>query len=93
MALFEYDLNKSRTNKRHNGIDFEEAQELWNNTHVIIPAKNVIGENRSAILGKIKGKHYMAIFTERNESVRIISCHRADRRWQKIYEKYVKEKE
>jgi len=75
MPRFEYDSNKSKSNKQRHGIDFKEAQELWINTHVIIPAKNVIGENRLAILGKIKGKHYMAIFTERDESVRIISWH------------------
>ena len=93
MPQFEYDSKKSKNNKQHHGVDFEEAQELWVNTHVIIPAKNVTGENRSAILGKIKGKHYMAIFTERDESIRIISCHRADRRWQKEYENYIKPKE
>lgn len=92
MSPFEYDPHKSKLNKQGHRIDFEEAQELWFNTHVIIPAKNVLGENRSAILGKIKGKHYIAIFIERDDSVRIISCHRADRRWQKIYERYVKEK-
>jgi len=92
MPQFEYDPNKSKSNKQIHGIDFEEAQELWVSTHVIIPAKGIIGENRSAILGKIKEKHYMAIFTKRDESVRIISCHRADRRWQKQYETHIKAK-
>jgi hypothetical protein len=27
---FEYDPNKSEANKAKHGIDFEEAQELWN---------------------------------------------------------------
>ena len=27
---FEYDPNKSKSNKEKHGIDFDEAQELWN---------------------------------------------------------------
>lgn len=91
MPEFEYDINKSKTNQQRHLIGFEESKELWDSTHVIIPAKDVLGENRSAILGKIKGKIYVAIFTEREDAIRIISCHRADRRWQRTYEYYIKE--
>lgn len=92
MAGFEYDPNKSRENERRHGINFVQAQELWDSTHIIIPAKNVSWENRYAIVGKIKGKIYIAIFTQREEAKRVISCHRADKRWEKIYEKYIQEK-
>lgn len=88
--MFEYDTDKSNKNKERHGIDFEEAKELWDSTHVILPAKNVLGEERFVILGKIKGKHYVAIYTVRGRKTRIISCHRADRKWENIYEKYTR---
>lgn len=85
----DYDPAKSKANKQKHGVDFEEAKTLWEGTYLIVPAKNVLGESRSAILGKIHSKCYVAIFTQRGDSVRIISCHRADRRWERAYEKYL----
>lgn len=55
----------------------------------MIPAKNVIGESRFLILAKVGGKCYAAIFTRRVEAIRLISCHRADRRLERIYENKV----
>ena len=87
---FDYDPQKSRKNLEQHGIDFEEVQELWEGNHVIIPAKNVLGENRSAVLGKIKGRIHMAIFTERDDAIRIISCHRVDKKWERLFHEYFK---
>lgn len=87
---FDYHPQKSQHNLDQHGVDFEEAQELWNGDHVILPAKDVSGEKRSALLGKLSGKIYMAIFTERNDAVRIISCHRVDKKWEKLYYGYLK---
>ena len=88
MERFDYDPDKSRLNEERHGIDFVDAQTLWDSTHIVIPAKNIKGENRSAVVGKAQGKYYVAIFTMRNEVIRIISCHRADKRWINIYEEY-----
>ena len=82
---FEYDPEKNRGNLKKHGIDFVEAQVLWNGSHVIIPAKNVIGEKRFAILGRVRQKVYAAIFTKRVKSIRIISCRRANKKWEKIF--------
>lgn len=88
---FEFDLNKDVSNKERHGISLKEAVFLWKGTHVIIPAKNV-SEPRFAVLGKWSGKLYVAIFTQRGENIRIISCHRADKKWERIYYEYTKEK-
>jgi uncharacterized DUF497 family protein len=90
--IFEFDAAKSRENLVKHGIDFILAQRLWEVAHVVIPAKGVVGENRSAILGKLLGKVYMAIFTLREEKIRIISCHRADKKWEKVYESLIRKK-
>jgi uncharacterized DUF497 family protein len=89
MTQFEYDARKSRSNEELHGIDFDAAQEIWETTHVVIPAKSIKGENRFLILGRLRRKIYAAIFTQRGEVIRIISCHRADRRFEKIYERFI----
>lgn len=88
MTHFEYDAQKNRSNKERHGLDFDATQELWEVTHIIIPAKNIKGENRFLILGRLGRKIYAAVFTQRDETIRIISCHRADRRFEKIYERF-----
>lgn len=91
MTDFDYDPAKNTLNQERHGLDFRRAQELWETTHVIIPAKDVEGESRYAILGKIDGRVYVAIFTKRHKMIRLISCHRADGRWEKIYARYIHE--
>lgn len=90
---FEFDPKKNEQNHKKHGIDFEKTQKLWDVTHVIILAKNVSGENRQVILGTLDGKIHAAVFTVRDEATRIISCHRADKKLEKIYEKLTKKKE
>lgn len=87
--LFEHDPIKNRINEERHGISLFRARELWKDTHVVIPAKDVMGERRCAILGMIEDKVYVAIFTERGDAIRLISCHRADRRLEQVYEKYI----
>ena len=88
---FEFDPEKSRTNEERHGMGLGEARRLWGAAHVVIPAKDVGGESRYAILGKMDGDVYVAIFTKRGAAVRLISCHRADVRWERIYERCFEE--
>jgi len=83
---FDFDNQKSRSNKKKHGIDFVEAQALWNDPDRIeIPAKT-IDENRFLIIGKISDICWSAIVTYRNEKVRIISVRRARKEEIEIYE-------
>ena len=73
MLIFEYDLQKSKSNKKKHGIDFEEAKKLWLDDYYIeIPAKTV-DEPRSLVIGKIADRHWSAVIAYRGEKVRIIS--------------------
>ncbi|MFN2353687.1 MAG: BrnT family toxin [Desulfopila sp.] len=75
---FEYDPNKSEANKVKHGIDFKEAQALWNDPDLLeIPSKNVQDEPRYLVIGKIGNTHWSAIITYRNTSVRIFSVRRS----------------
>jgi uncharacterized DUF497 family protein len=86
MPTFEYDASKSRTNKVKHGIDFIEAQQLWNDTDLIeIPARS-LDEPRTLVIGRIAVRLWSAIVTQRGENIRIISVRPARREESDIYE-------
>ncbi len=83
---FEFDPSKSNSNKKKHGIDFYEAQALWNDSDFIeIPLKT-IDEPRFLVIGRISEKHWSAIITYRSENIRIISVRRSRREEVEIYE-------
>ncbi len=83
---FEFDDNKSQSNKEKHGIDFVEAQVLWNDPDRIeIPALTQ-EEPRVLVIGKIALKHWSAVITYRGENVRLISVRRARLKEVEIYE-------
>jgi uncharacterized protein len=83
---FEFDENKSLLNKEKHGLDFTEAKELWEDIdRLIIPVRNV-DEPRFLIASKIKDKVWSAVFTMRDENIRIISVRRARKEEILIYE-------
>ena len=84
---FEYDPNKSATNKAKHGIDFDEAQELWEGTYIVVPLGNGHGEERLAVFGLIREKHWTAVVTERNGNIRIISVRRSREKEEAYYDR------
>jgi len=83
---YEFDINKSESNKKKHGIDFYEVQELWDDPDFIeIPVKTS-DEQRFLVIGKISEKHWSAIITYRSEKVRIISVRRSRKEEVDIYE-------
>lgn len=85
---FEFDINKSRLNKIKHGIDFLEAQMIWEGPFVEFLAKSEF-ENRYAIIGPIDNKLYTCIFTVRAKKNRIISCRRSRKKEKELYEKLI----
>ena len=83
---FEWDKNKSRTNKSKHGIDFDTATELWNDPDRIEIQTNFQSEKRNALIGKIEDKLWTAVFTRRDEAIRIISVRRARKKETTLYE-------
>jgi len=83
---FEYDNQKSETNKKKHGIDFVEAQKLWDDPDLIeIPAKTV-DEARFLVIGKISEKFWSGVITYRDNTIRIISVRRSRAEEEEIYE-------
>ena len=83
---FEFDASKSETNKRKHGIDFIEAQALWDDPDFIEVPAITTDEPRSLVVGKIAEKHWSGIVTYRGERVRIISVRRSRDEEVEIYE-------
>ena len=83
---FEFDTNKSKSNKGKHGIDFLEAQELWEDPELLeIPARTE-DEPRYLVIGMIADKHWSAVITYRGEKVRIISVRRSRKEEVALYE-------
>ena len=83
---FEYDENKSRANKKKHGIDFIEAQALWDDEEGVVFDARSDDERRYALVSKLDGKFWVTIFTMRGEVVRLISVRRARKEEVSFYE-------
>ncbi|MCB0202428.1 MAG: BrnT family toxin [Caldilineae bacterium] len=83
---FEFDPNKSQSNRQKHGIDFVEAQALWDDEDRIIYPARTIDEERFILVGLIGEKHWSAIYTLRDENIRIISVRRSREEEVTLYE-------
>lgn len=83
---FEFDPPKSKHNKIKHGIDFLEAQALWDDPDVLIIPVRTTDEPRFLVIGLIIEKHWSAIITYREEKIRIISVRRSRPEEVEIYE-------
>ena len=85
---FEFDPKKSASNKDKHGIDFLEAQALWNDFWLLeIPAKTS-DELRYLVIGQISGRHWSAVITYRNGNIRLISVRRSRKEEVELYESF-----
>ena len=84
---FEWDENKSHSNKIKHGIDLDTAKYLWNdNNRDKIEASYPL-EHRSILIAMIGKKLWTAIFTKRGNAIRIISVRRARKKEANLYGK------
>jgi len=83
---FEFDSKKSAGNKQKHGLDFHEAQALWNDPDFIEIPVQTIDEPRYLVIGMIEGKHWSGVITYRGDKVRIISVRRSRKEEVEIYE-------
>ncbi|MFM7572331.1 MAG: BrnT family toxin [Snowella sp.] len=64
-------------NHQKHGINFIEAQKLWQDDDLLeIQAKSET-ESRFLAIGKLKKKHWTAVITYRLDNIRIISVRRS----------------
>ncbi len=83
---FVFDPEKSKSNKKKHGIDFLDAQMLWDDPNLIQIPSHSLDEERFLMIGKILNKVWSAIITYRKTDIRIISVRRSRKREIEIYE-------
>ena len=82
---FEFDPAKSHRNKKKHGIDFMEAQKLWEDEDRLeIPARTE-DEPRSVLIAEYGERLWTAIFAYRENRIRLISVRRARSREKELY--------
>jgi uncharacterized protein len=83
---FEFDTAKSAANLEKHGIDFTQAQQLWQDvSRAEIPARTT-DEPRWLVIGRIDGKHWSVVVTYRQGRARIISARRSRKEEVALYE-------
>jgi len=80
---FEFDPAKSLANKNKHGLDFVEAQALWDDPDLLeVPARTT-DEPRFLVIGD---KHWSGIIAYRQDRIRLISVRRSRSEEVEIYE-------
>lgn len=86
MNMFEFDDEKSQANFHKHGIDFHDAQVLWQYQDLLEIQAKSDDEPRYLVIGLIDDKHWSAVITYRGEKIRIISVRRSRNREVELYE-------
>ena len=86
MNIFEFDLKKSESNLDKHGINFTDAQKLWNDPDYVQVKAKSDGEVRYLVIGNIAGKYWSAVITFRTDIIRIISVRRSRKAEISLYE-------
>ena len=77
MRTFEFNPDKSQANLMKHGIDFAQAQQLWDDPGMIEVQARSTDEPRSIVIAKLQGKMWSAVITVRSDCIRIISVRRS----------------
>ena len=83
---FEWDDSKRQTNIRKHGIDFSDAKKIFDYDTVTIEDNRFnYGEQRFICIGLLNGRVIVVVYTEKENTIRIISARKATKNEQQIY--------
>ena len=84
---FEWDDAKARSNQEKHGISFGEAIAVFADPDIMTldASRQEDAEVRRKAVGRIEGKLFVLVFTEREGSIRVISARRASRNEEQAY--------
>ncbi len=86
MSDFEFDDDKSLANLEKHGIDFLDAQALWRDPDLLEIRARSDDEPRFLLIGRIGPRHWSAVVTYRDGTIRLISVRRSRRSEVELYE-------
>jgi len=85
---FEWDENKRKLNLVKHGIDFKDAQQIFDGiTFTFEDERYNYGEDRYITVGMLRGTVVIAAHTERNDVIRLIFIRKATKNEQKLFYK------
>lgn len=83
---FEWDEAKRQSNIHKHGFDFVDAIEVFENVMVtLIDERQDYAESRYIAIGVAKGRIVVVIYTDRDETIRIISFRKALKHEREFY--------
>jgi hypothetical protein len=86
MHIFEFDNDKSQANLEKHGVDFRDAQALWDDQDLLEIQAKTADEPCYLVIGLIGSKYWSAVITYRGEKIRLISVRRSRKREVELYE-------
>jgi uncharacterized protein len=85
---YEWDPSKAGANAAKHGIPFEAIYEFdWDAATTVPDLRRDYGEERFIAVGPINGIIHVAIFTNREGKIRLVSLRRANHRERRSYER------
>jgi uncharacterized DUF497 family protein len=92
MMQFEWDESKATGNLKKHGVSFEEAKNVFSDDQFLVfsDPDHSFEEKRFIIMGKSNRARLLVVaYTEKSESIRIISAREATRKEKKVYEEEI----
>jgi len=89
MLIFEWGLQKAKSNLKKHGVSFEEASTAFQDTFSLTiddPLHSMDGERVVLIGMSNKNRSLVVVHTERGDNIRIISARKATKEERKNYE-------
>jgi len=87
---FEWDSAKNNSNTAKHGIDFEFAKEIFSGIWLSKPdLRKDYGEDRFLAIGVLEEFVLLAVYTIREQKIRLISVRRANTEERRIYHGYI----
>jgi uncharacterized protein len=89
-ATFEWDESKADMNEQKHGVSFDEAATVFEDplSLTVVDEAHSEAEDRFVDIGESRsGRLLVVVYTERDETIRIISCRLATRTERRTYER------
>lgn len=83
--VIEFDATKDASNQQKHGVSLAIAADFDWATVLVAPARIERGEVRLSVIGNVASEMYVAVVTERQGRMRIISLRRANRKERQKY--------
>ena len=86
---FEWDLRKATDNAAKHGVSFDEAMTAFRDPpgRIVRDERHSIGEQRFVLVGgSIRGRLVVVMFTERRNTIRLMSARKPTNRERRDYE-------